>query len=433
MAGARRSGARSPSRGRRLDDRSTAGATLRLRLRWAGVEAAVLAVDPALLDGRQVGDQGVDLAGVLGLPGLQLRLAELRDLDQEVNAAEQDVDVLRPEDQLPFCAATKQSSIAWATRTAASSPTIRAAPLSEWAARIRGSIASGAAEAPSSATRPAESVAVWLSASMRKSSISEKPLRSPLTARRLRKRREDPLLVEQADAPAVPGQDGLAEPDGRIDQGRGNGRHWLRGTRWTPRTSSAAKAQVSARSRSRSTTSRGGDAGGVDAQQAVERDAELGLALQVHQPGEDAVRAVGDPVHGPGRGDLGDGPGAEGQPFRAQPEDQDADPLALGDEPSSSSSPTVLVAARSGRRSRSASQRDHSARYPSGAGRSKKVRAAAAKTGQFRQWTNVLSSGQLRSPETPMRFQQSPSPWLATVEAIPGTGRRVSSVVGSCS
>ena len=122
-------------------------------------------------------------------------------------------------------------------------------------------------------------------------------------------------------------------PTAGLARVEGTARHWLRGTRWTPRTSSAAKAQVSARSRSRSTTSRGdADAGRVDAQQAVHRDAELGLTLQVHQPDEDPVRAVRDPVDGPGRGDLGDGPGAEGQPFGAEPEDQEADPLALGDD-----------------------------------------------------------------------------------------------------
>ena len=57
-------------------------------------------LDPALLDGTQVGDEGVDLVGMLGLPGRQFRLADLRDLHQEVDAPEQDVDVLRPEDQL---------------------------------------------------------------------------------------------------------------------------------------------------------------------------------------------------------------------------------------------------------------------------------------------------------------------------------------------
>ncbi len=37
---------------------------------------------------------------MIGLPGRQLRLADLRDLHQEVDAPEEDVDVLRPEDQL---------------------------------------------------------------------------------------------------------------------------------------------------------------------------------------------------------------------------------------------------------------------------------------------------------------------------------------------
>ena len=136
-----------------------------------------------MLDGVQVGDQGIDLVGVIGLPRRQLVLADPRDLHQEVDAPKQDVDVLRAEHELALLGRDEASSIACATRTAASSPTIRAAPLSECAARIRGSIDSGAAEAPSSATRPADSVAVWPSASMRKSSISEKPLRSPLTVR----------------------------------------------------------------------------------------------------------------------------------------------------------------------------------------------------------------------------------------------------------
>ena len=198
----------------------------------------------------------------------------------------------------PFWAATKPSSIAWATRTAASSPTIRAAPLSEWAARIRGSITSGAAEAPSRATRPVDSVAVWLSASMRNSSSSENPLRSSLTAggsvtaEKTRCSSSRPMLRPFHDRTA------WLNPTAGLTRVEGTGPHWLRGTRWTPRTSSAPKAQVSDRSRSRSTTSRGGgDAGGVHAQQPMQRDAELGPALQVHQPGED-------------RGSSGGGPGA---------------------------------------------------------------------------------------------------------------------------
>ena len=44
---------------------------------------------------------------------------------------------LGPAAALPCCAATKQSSMAWATPTAAGGLTMRAAPLSEWAARMQ--------------------------------------------------------------------------------------------------------------------------------------------------------------------------------------------------------------------------------------------------------------------------------------------------------
>ncbi len=83
----------------------------------------------------------------------------------------------------PFCAATRQSSIAWATCTAGSRPTTRAAPFSEWAARIRGSMVAAVAPEPSSATSPCDSTDSRSSASMRNRSIIEKPLRSSLIAR----------------------------------------------------------------------------------------------------------------------------------------------------------------------------------------------------------------------------------------------------------
>ena len=57
---------------------------------------------PPLLDGRQVGHEGVDLGGVIGLPGFQVRLGELRDPDQHIDAAEEDVHMPRPEGQLPL-------------------------------------------------------------------------------------------------------------------------------------------------------------------------------------------------------------------------------------------------------------------------------------------------------------------------------------------
>ena len=119
---------------------------------------------------------------MLGLPGFQLRLGELRDLDQEVDAAEQDVDVSRLEDQLPFLGGDEAVFHRVGDPDGGVEPDDPRAPLSEWAARIRGSITSGAADAPSRATRPADSVAVWLSASMRNRSIREKPLRSSLMA-----------------------------------------------------------------------------------------------------------------------------------------------------------------------------------------------------------------------------------------------------------
>ena len=79
--------------------------------------------------------------------------------------------------------------------------------------------------------------------------------------------------------------------------------------------------------------------GRFDAEQAVQRDAEEELAADVDQPLEDRVGAVRDPMHGPRVRDLGEGPGGQRQPFVVQPEDQDADVVAvvglllLGQEP----------------------------------------------------------------------------------------------------
>ncbi len=81
----------------------------------------------------------------------------------------------------PCCAATSTSSMACATFSTASRPTIRAAPLSECAARIKGSMVAGVLPVVSSASRPVDRVATWLSASVRNSSIRENPLRSSLT------------------------------------------------------------------------------------------------------------------------------------------------------------------------------------------------------------------------------------------------------------
>ena len=73
----------------------------------------------------------------------------------------------------PSCAATRQSSMAWATLTPASMPTMRAAPLSEWAARMQASSCSAWVGSRSSASSPALSTWVCASASRPNSSSSD--------------------------------------------------------------------------------------------------------------------------------------------------------------------------------------------------------------------------------------------------------------------
>ncbi|MNQ61414.1 hypothetical protein D3C85_757290 [compost metagenome] len=73
----------------------------------------------------------------------------------------------------PWRAASSRSSITWATRTPASSPTMRAAPFREWAARMQASSWSAWAGLRSSTSRPVLSTWVWASASRRNSSSRE--------------------------------------------------------------------------------------------------------------------------------------------------------------------------------------------------------------------------------------------------------------------
>ena len=68
----------------------------------------------------------------------------------------------------------------------------------------------------------------------------------------------------------------------------------------------------------------------VDPEQPVQRDLELQLAAEVDDPRELLVRAVRDPVDRPRRGHLDDDEGAEGEPLLVEPEDQQADVLAVG-------------------------------------------------------------------------------------------------------
>ena len=114
----------------------------------------------------------------------------------------------------PLPALTKTSSIAWATRTAGSRPMIRAAPLSECAALIIDSIATGERSKSSIASTAAESAAVWVSASSRNSSSIENLLRSSTAQTPCRRPRLDlhqvaqpvhqPPIVEQSDGPLLP-------------------------------------------------------------------------------------------------------------------------------------------------------------------------------------------------------------------------------------
>ena len=61
----------------------------------------------------------------------------------------------------------------------------------------------------------------------------------------------------------------------------------------------------------------------------MERNTKLNLTLQVHQSQENLVGPMGNSVDRPGCCDLGNGLGAEGQPLRSEPEDQDADLLLM--------------------------------------------------------------------------------------------------------
>src|SRR5262245_57828969 len=87
--------------------------------------------------------------------------------------------------------------------------------------------------------------------------------------------REDPLLVEQADAAAVPREDRLAEPNGRVGEGRGDGPPLV------ARDAADARDLVGAEGPGLGAAAVAEDdqarrrAWGFDAEQAVERDAGL--------------------------------------------------------------------------------------------------------------------------------------------------------------
>jgi hypothetical protein len=78
----------------------------------------------------------------------------------------------------PFWIWTSTSSMWCATVTAASMPTMRAAPLMECAARMMGTMMPMSSGALSRRRRPSLSAAQWVSTSARKSSYIENPPRS---------------------------------------------------------------------------------------------------------------------------------------------------------------------------------------------------------------------------------------------------------------
>ena len=154
---------------------------------WAGAAWLCRRCLPAR---RSVGHQSIDLDGVVGLPCLNFRFAKLRDLGQHVNTSKHNVDMICWRVHLAL-SERRRSNLPSRGRPARPRRDRQSCrPLERVGRCIKGSITSGEAAAPSSATRPVESVAVWPSASIRKSSIIEKPLRSSLKPK-TPQRRED--------------------------------------------------------------------------------------------------------------------------------------------------------------------------------------------------------------------------------------------------
>ena len=215
-------------------------------------------------------------------------------------------------------------------------------------------------------------------------------------------RREDACSSRTPTLRPCPGEDGLAEADGRVGQGRGDVLQPVRGGR-----DGRPGPRRPGRPRSRSpcwiTTSLGWASArrlglgrrrhraGVDPEQAVQRDAEVQLAPEVHQARR-GPRWSGAGSDGPAGGAVTSATTrGQRQPFAA----------AAGRSRRLTSSVAGLRPVGPARIC------VHSARYPSGAGRSKKPRAAA---GEDRAVPAVDVRLELRAAPvaaTPIRFQQS--------------------------
>ena len=288
--------------------------------------------------------------------------------------------------------------MAWASCTAASTLTMRAAPLIEWAARIEGSICCGLAGSASSRAAPGSAGGV--EAHLLPEQIHQREIvgvAHRILARRTSKRR---AIVQEADRH---GRDrrkrrGSSAPTDRAS---------VAGTRSVRLARSDApdrphRPGKTHRSASRSTTSRlacsrrSGQPrlasirswSGCRAEQASQVDAQVQFAADVDQPGEQAG-PVGHAVDRRGLVTSSSTPHAQRQPFLAEPEDEHA--LQVGrrllDRRGQPLGPLREVACR-----RAASR---------------KRRPARRTPGSCGNGRPSASSGQDRSPQTPIRFQQS--------------------------
>ena len=194
---------------------------------------------------------------------------------------------------------------------------------------------------------------------------------------------EDPGLVEDVHAPPfAPGEDGPAEAPGRVGSVEGTLRSRSAGT-GDPGTSSARKAQVSGPWRR--TTSLAAGPGPqlsrrVDVEEPVERDAELQLASEADQAGEDAIAPARDPVDRPGRRHLGHRAQGHREPFPAEPEDQEVRLVGRGGRDGSGQEIRPFVEITLGARRRKNARAPRRRRGSSGNGR---ARSALGSSGRL--------------------------------------------------
>ncbi len=227
--------------------------------------------------------------------------------------------------RMPHCAATRQSSMACARRTPPSRPTMRAAPLMEWAARMHASRWLAAAGSRSRASRPALSTSAWDSASSANSSSSEAS------------RNWSGFMRGSVSAPGAPArrQAGRRYGPGRrtapgcsvstpVQCGR-SGCSALPRRRRTPLISATGSAMAprpwpSTRKRCPCRASAGAsDSSPTPNSRARDRQASR-LPRTLATPQHRGIAAVWQRMHGAGRGDLADRLGGQGEPFIADAE-----------------------------------------------------------------------------------------------------------------